>query len=346
MRGGLRLVLACVVAVACASCSSDDGSTTESSTSTADIVTPQLPTAITTEGAPSTPLARLRTATVDVDSPDWTAQLDGSLWVRLDSGHVVRVDPETAEVLADVRPSGASSFASCQAFGVSTDAVWACGKSLAQRIDPATNRVDETFDLDVSHLQGHAVFADDSMWLLAADGQSLIPIDSRTNEVGTPLPLDVACTDLAGSGVTVWAVCPWDEQVLAVDVRTGAVTHRLGLVGAAGIAVGDYLWVGAAAGLVQLDPGDESVEAVYDLGDVKALDVAEGAHATWVRTGWSRTGRGPTFLVGIDPAAHQVTSMVTAPDLLSGGTVQEIDGQIWTSAYDDGVLVRMDVPGR
>jgi hypothetical protein len=243
-----------------------------------------------------------------------------------------------------VKPRGSSPFAACQALGVSTDAVWACGKALVQRIDPTTNRVAQTFELDVSRLQGHAAFSDDKIWLLAADGQSLLPIDSATGEVGTPLPLDVPCADLAGSGETVWAVCPWDNQVLAVDVTTGSVTHRLGLAGAAGIALGDQLWVACAAGLVQLDPEDQSVEAVYDLGAVKALDVAEGAHATWVRTGWDRTEPGPTFLVGIDPVAHQVTSVVTAPEISSGGTAQEIDGQIWTSAYDDGRLVRLDIP--
>lgn len=336
----LRLTVACLLLTIFGGCVStaEDSSSNTPPPSDRNLVKPDLPVATDARHVGRTALADLETARVDVDSPDWMVELDGSLWVRLDSGHVVRIDPSKRVVEADIPPAGQSQFTTCQGLGSSPGAVWSCGKGVLQRIDTASNQTVARIGVDISHIQGRFVWADSQIWVLAADGRSLIPIDTRTNDEGNAIPLDVTCSDLDVSETLVWASCPLDDQVIAVDVTDGTVIHRIGLEGATQVAVADELWVVFADGVAQIDPQELTVDAVYDVGDVRTAGVSVGDTAVWIRTD------GGAFLLGINPKTHDIFARVTARDLPSGGNSMEIGGHIWASAYDDGVLVQLDIP--
>ena len=320
------------------SCSPDDSAGTVRDTAGAvATVAPELPTATTLAGAPRTPLSSLETARLTLDSPDWLTSAGGDLWVRLDGGDVVRVDPDRAETVATVPPMGNSQFAACQGLGAGA-AVWACGKAYVQRIDPRTSEVTEHFELEVSRSQGTIATADGKAWFLSGDGSSFLTVSEDTNEVSEPAPLGATCNDLASDGSTVWASCAADNAVLAIDAASGAVTRALTVDEPRRVAVGDYLWVSSAVGVVQVEPDDLSVKAVFDVGDVSTADVSESGDAAWVRTG------GGPFLVEIDPEQGTVVAVVTSGDLASGGNSLMIDGQLWATAYDDATLVRLTPP--
>lgn len=309
--------------------------------SSVDLVTPRLPAAISSDEAPTTPLAELETARIVLDSPDWTALEDGALWVRLDSGKIVRVDPRAAEVTAEVKATGNGQFAACQGFGSAPGTIWSCSPwGPLQRVDSTTNRTVESLAIEMSPRQGHLVMADSRLWVLTPDGRSMVPVDVATNEVGEPIALGAACTDLAAVASTVWAVCPWDDQVLGIDVEVREVVRGIQLDEPRQVAVADDLWISFAEGVGQIKLDDLSVTAVYDTGDGLPVGLAPGPHAVWVRTD------GGPFLVGIDPRAHEVFAVITARDLPSGGTSMEIGGEIWATAFDDGALVRLDPPSR
>ncbi len=93
-----------------------------------------------------------------------------------------------------------------------------------------------------------------------------------------------------------------------------------------------------AEGVAQIDPDTFDVESTYDIAVGYGSAVGVGETGAWVRTD------GGPFLTGIDPKAHQITSVVTARDLPSGGNVVEIDGALWATAFDDAALVRLDAP--
>ncbi len=38
-----------------------------------------------------------------IGGPDWLTEADGSLWVKVDDGRVVRIDPATNEVEAEIQ---------------------------------------------------------------------------------------------------------------------------------------------------------------------------------------------------------------------------------------------------
>jgi hypothetical protein len=343
MRRSLLCVLSALVVYLGVGCSSSgDGPPPDDIVdSSVDLIVPELPTAIGSDEAPITPLTELETARIELDSPDWMSYEDDSLWVRLDNGEIVRIDPTAAEVTAEVRATGNGQFSACQGFGSSPGAIWSCSPwGPLQRVDGTTGRTVANLPIEMSSRQGHLVVADSRLWVLTPDGTSLVPVDLATNKVGDPIQLGAACTDLAAADMTVWVVCPWDDQVLAVDLGSGEVTGGIQLDEPRQAAVANDLWVSFADGVGQIDLDDLSVTALYDTGGGDSSALAAGEGAVWVRTD------GGPFLIGIDPAAREIFAVVTARDLPSGGNSMAIDGEIWATAYDDATVVRLDPPPR
>ena len=108
-----------------------------------------------------------------------------------------------------------------------------------------------------------------------------------------------------GDDPLVWAICPFDNQVVRVDTSTGEVTGRLELIEPSHVAVGEDVWIGFKAGVAQIDPESLSVDAVYDV----QLNYG-GSMLVTDDSVWVRCGDGP-FLIGIDPTKQRITAIVT-----------------------------------
>jgi len=306
------------------------------------VETPKLPAPVSAADARSVQLATLETARLDLDSPDWLALAEGSLWVKLDPGTVVRVDPTKARVQKQVPPAdGPEDFSLCQGFGSSGDAVWSCTPyGSIERINASTSRVTDNFLIPMRHDQGRLVVAGGRLWTIAQSGDSIAGINLEDNELGAPIPMGASCTDLSAADPIVWAVCPAENQVLRVDTSTGEVTGRFGLPVPRSVSVRDDVWVTFEGGVAQVDPKTLSIEAVYDVPAGLGGAVWPGPDRVWVRCD------GGPFLVGIDPVAHRVVASVTANDLPSGGDVVGVGRQLWATAYNDGALVRLRPPAQ
>ncbi len=110
--------------------------------------------------------------------------------------------------------------------------------------------------------------------------------------------------------VAVYAVCPTDGRVLAVDVASGKVTGRRELADARVATISQRLWVGFADGLAQVDPSTLEVEAVYD--------------------------------VDLDPRRHRFLETFTSSAYRGGGDVLVTSDTLWTTSSDDGVLLQVN----
>jgi len=340
-------VVCWLLALSVAGCSEDAplsaGSTgqetTTSSTATPAVTTPKLPSPISTENSLIVPLTKLETARIDMNSPDWLAVAAGSLWVRLDSGNVVRVDPANATAEEEVPASGDEQFNICQAFGASEDSIFSCSPfGPLERISASTSRVTDELPIKMSRYQGHLVVASGRLWIISEAGDSMSGLNLEDNTLGEPIPFGSACADLAAEGSIVWAVCPWDNQVLRIDTSTSEVTGRLALREPWQVDVHDDVWIGFKGGVAQVDPETLSVDAVYDVQPDSGGAILADGRRTWVRCA------GGPFLVELDPVAQKVISTVTADDLRSGGNLAAIDGQLWATAYNDAALVRLRPP--
>ena len=317
------------------------GATTGSATPTsATAETPTLPTPVSAVGAPALPLGRVQTARLKFDSPDWMEVADEALWVKLDAGTVVRINPEKARVETRIKSRGPDQFELCQGFGTSGDSVWTCTPfGSIERIDASSNRVAERLQILMRRDQGHMVVASGRIWIATQSGDSIAGISLDDNQLGEDVSLGAFCNDLAAADPVIWAVCPGDNQVVRVDTAQGKVTARLeSFHFLGGSQWGTTCGSGSKGGVAQVDLETLSVEAVYDVRPGLGGSIWVGEDRVWVRSD------GGPFLTGIDPVDQRVVATITAPELPSGGNVVGIGDQLWATAYDDATVVRLRPP--
>jgi streptogramin lyase len=330
----LALLVAGVALIATGCGDDDDGSEATPATTTAESTESGLPEAITAEGAQSVDLADRLVNEITLPAPDWMVSAFDSLWVKLDNGDVVRIDPTSGKEIATIPPGGSASL--CQGIGSGDDAIWSCpGEGTIARIDPETNSVADEIRIDKLPDQGRLVSAAGRLWVLTKAGQQLTAVDERTGRPGENIALDGTCTDLASDGTTVWVMCAVDGRVLQVDAEAGELTGELALPDARVGAVGEDLWVGFESGVAQVDPAALEVIAVYDLYPTYGGAIFATDNDVWVRE------EGNHFLARIDPEEQAITETIEAPQLPSGGDVVVIGDSVWATAADDQALVEV-----
>ena len=340
MRRGASIVL---VGLAIGGCSDDSTTSTESDSTTAATSTtgePELPAAITAQGAERVSLDDVLQTELELpDEPDWMVDAFGSLWTIKGNGDIVRIDPDSGEVLAEISPPGDFDEPLCQGIGASEDAIWACPargdpEGRVVRIDPETNKVVSELKTRKMIDQGRLISAAGNLWLLGEGGDRLIGIDLKTEREAAEVKLGETCTDLAGGSTeTLFVMCPIDGHVLRVDPKTAEIVGEGEFPGVrTGWFNGD-LWVGFDEGTAQVDPESLEVEALYE-----TFPAFEGRVFATEDAVYTREGAGANFLTQIDPDSQQITEIVEAPKLKSGGDVLVIGDSVWTTTYDNSVV--------
>jgi streptogramin lyase len=333
----VSVVLAAVALIGCGG--DDDPAGDEAEANVSATAEAALPETITADDATRVELEdRLLTRLEIPNGPDWMVEAFDSLWVKRDDGAVVRVDPATSKIAAEIPPGpGSPSQHLCQGIGASGEAIWSCppGKEIV-RIDPETNEVTATVPINKLPDQGRIVSASDRVWVLTDSGAELTAIDPGDNKPIETVKLDGRCTELASGGSTVWAMCPFDDRVLRIDARSGEVGDTLELAGATNASVSDHLWVGFEGGVAQVDLDTLEVLAVYDVHPRYGGSIFTTPDAVWVRE------EGGEFLTRIDPMGQRIVEVIKAPELPSGGDVVQIADSVWATAYDDATLVELE----
>lgn len=311
---------------------------TDPSASAVPTLTPIPPTP-----ASIAPLDERTLATVSVDNPDTMVAAQGSLWVKTDDGRVVRVDPETNTVVADVKVDTTSDpYHYCQGLGTDGTAIWACSASGVEdertidvvRFDPATDSVVQTVEVGMIFDQFEMPFVADRIWVLTGTGDTLVGIDAATGDPTSSIELDARCTQLAEVAGSLMAACPSDDAILAIDPREGSVTQRVTLESPRFID-GDAngLWVVQERSIVRLDPG--TMDPVAEYGPFPGVfDLDASSDAVWVRHGIG-------FLFRIDPATGTVIEQIESSESLSPGSVLVFEDSVWATANDEGQLFRV-----
>ena len=268
-------------------------------------------------------------------NPDWMVAAFGSLWVKLDFGPVLRVDPVTAEIVAEVDVGGDL----CAGFGAAVEMIWTCFREtrdvppVLAVIDPETNTVISRLDVPKSGEQSRLVEADGRVWIITASNDQLMGVDIAGNTT-EPIDLGTPCSDLATDGETVYVTCAGSGLVLAVNPQTRTVSEVANLPGARAMAVGEDLFVGYNGGLAQIDRNTGRMIAVYEASPGTYGSVAINEDI-WV-------GRRSPKLTRVDPERHVITEVIDAPELSGrGGDVLALEDSIWMTSFDDNILVRI-----
>jgi hypothetical protein len=348
--GTVALMLASVIAVA--GCSSGGDSTTGAS-STVSSSTPTsadaplvnrdpLPEPIRND-APKHRLEDRLTAVQELPGdPDWLAMAAGHLWVKRDDGQVSQVDLRTAKPTGEWA-TGYSGLPACQGLAYDGSHLWSCaGENRLARHDPAPGGAADQFRVSRLGDQTRVVPSNDLLWVINAEATGLAGLNGDTGKVESTIELGTFCIDLArplaqDTG-TVYAICPTDGLVLAVDVAQERVTGRLRLNDARAATISDDLWVVFARGLAQIDPQSLQVIAVYNVNLGILGEIWADADDVWARA------PGKAMLTHIDPRQHRFVETLTSTAYPSGGDVLVVGDDLWTTASDDGVLLTIRLP--
>lgn len=261
--------------------------------------------------------------------PDWLVADDEGVWVKLDVGTVVLIDPATMSVVAEVEVE-APGLGVCQGVGIGFDALWTCSGTGVVRVDLASRAVVSRLELNKAYAQGHLVAAAGRLWVLTGGGDALVGVDPSTEQVATTFELPVRGTDLAADATGLWVISTPDDRVVHVDVDTGAILADTPVDNPVSITTTHGVWVAGSAESVRLDPMTGAVAQTIDAGAGSAGAIATDGTSVWVRNA-------DTFVTEFDGTSGDVLQICTT-DATSGGDMIHAFGQVWTTAFDDATL--------
>lgn len=228
---------------------------------------------------------------------------EGGVWVGVDGGRLLRLDPDSGEVIATIetasRPAPVDGSAPLPFTGDGTVWVQDLVNSVVSRIDPQSNEVTATVDLaaaGIGDAEG-AVIAGGLVWVNTCHG--VVSIDQQTLAVSDPIALD-------GCGTAI------------------------------GFADGS-LWVGLTGQrTARIDPIERDVEVILDVGPTDdAPFMATGGGAVWRPLTTSTIAR-------IDTSTNTVTEILDLgrSEQVAGFAVGH--GSLWAGDYARRSVLRID----
>jgi outer membrane protein assembly factor BamB len=337
-RGVARVRLACawvvVGAVVLAACGGKEPATTEPKAATTVTAAPK-------EVVAESTWSRGR---MKISFPDELAVVRDAVYVKTDDGHVVRINPATRTVGADVRiDTTTNPDEYCQGLGSDGQTLWACsaagdGTTDVVRLDPDTLEVLATVKVDKIFDQLTLPLSEGTLWVLSGTGDTLTAVDTASNRT-TAHPLGRSCLQAAATARVVYLTCLLSDEVLAVDTTTGKIIDKAAVADPVNVVADDEdVWVSGAEGIVRFSP-DLDPRSVYPgLVAGREGDLLLTEDALWIR-------QGPEFLSRIDTATDAVAARYAIDPVPSGGSLVAIGDEVWTTAYDDDLVLMVDAAG-
>lgn len=290
---------------------------------------------VTDQPQRTTPLAQVRDAAIALrGGPDWLTSYKGFVWVKRDDGFVTRLDPHSNKPRGEVR-ADTKSDQFCQGIGSGGGAVWSCSGSDVVRIDPTTVKVVASIPAGKVFDQGRLVVAAGHVWVLTGEGDRLTGIDTATNRAGPEITLPFKCGELGSGPDTLWVVCRQANKLVAIDVARRSIEGEVDVEApSAAVGTDTDAWVGSQRGLLRIDAQTLELVARFTNLNPEEGDLAVDGNDVWVRT---VNG----FLHRIDARSNVVAEQIRPESALSGGSLLVAEGSIWTTAFDDNIVLRL-----
>lgn len=311
MRGG-RLALVATLLVATSACAAPQGTSTLTAASSQSAV--------------------MSSVVLDQTSNS-IAIGEGAVWVRTLDDHILRIDPDSATVIATIKVGGGM-------YGnvaVGAGAVWVTGfdTNTVYRIDPATNEVSAEIEVGTNP-EGIAV-TPDAVWIANHRGGSLSRIDPATNTVVDTIVVGPkgpsGPKNIAVIGGDPWTPVPNSDMLVRVDPERHEAASQTFFSQLEGMFASDET-VFAITGS-EVAPVDVETEQVGSLFTPQFLPSEFGDSAFWaVADGklW-RLDEG-----SLEPM--QSWHVSDSPDAYAEVAIG--DGQVWLLFIDDDVVMQVD----
>lgn len=321
--GGVRTIAA--FAGLMASCTG--GSSDEVISPTTVVTGPVADSARPTTSAAAAPSL---TAIEIPDGPDWLVADERGVWVKLDGGSVVLIDPTNNRVVDEIEIGGDL----CQGLGAGEGMLWACtGRDIA-RVDLDVGEVAAVVPVGKAYSQGELVAADGMVWVLTGDGSTLASVAMGSDTIVGTWALPLRGNDMAIGAAGLWIVSNVDDAVIHFDVPTRTLGDPIEIANPVAIAVDDAAWVASGTSTVRIDPASGVVDLVVPTGVGSDGGLALAPDTVWIR-------HADSLLTSFDRTTGTILDTVTSERATKGGDVIYAFGSVWTSAYDDGLVFRL-----
>ncbi len=296
---------------------------------------------------------------------------EGAVWVAVTGepagpGTVLRIDPETDEIVASIPVDAVPGWEVGGAgMTIGAGSVWVTGSvedpsdppigtdAVLARIDPASNEV-STIPLG-GGTGGDVVVDENGVWVAVGDEEQgeLVRVDPSTNEIVARIPIPYKAEpyqDLRGvlavDGVILVSQLTFENgesAITAVDAVTNQVLGTSVLSIGALVAWNGEVWTDNGYELVRIDPRTGQL-----LGEAMQLPdaLAAGLLVTEDRGLWflgynGRTGEGPRTLSLFDPQTGGVQTFVDVPGIAPNAMAVG-PSSVWVLDYH-GTLTRIQL---
>jgi streptogramin lyase len=267
--------------------------------------------------------------------------VDGTLWIP-DSGHgkLIRYDTSARQVAAEIQvgdPSKAT-FGDPQVVAVAGDSIWVtqCAERKLSRVDPATNRIVDSIQLDV---EPYDIAIDgNTLWVTSFEPDQVLRVDAQTKEViaikdiGKPL-------GIALGGGAVWVAEHRQGNLVRIDPATNTIVERIQLPDGSTpenvIFADGSVWVANNLGrsISRVDP-QTNLQTVIALPQ-RSVHVSSGGGFIWVGLYPDQDAEIDlsTYKLGkVDTSNNQVLQVFDFPG--AGGSAYW-DGTLWIDNRND-----------
>ncbi len=271
--------------------------------------------------------------------PGWLETGFGSVWVtKIDSGAVLRIDPPTGRIIAQIRVGSHPDLA----IGIGMNSVWIVDtkdRTITQ-IDPMTNKVVGTIPAKITdETEGSIAIGAGSLWVLTnengTDSGTLSRLDPQSGKVIANIAVKPKSHAAIFAFGSVWVTSTGGGSVARVDPHTNAMTADIPVRAAPRFmaASDDGLWVLSQGdgSLARIDPLTNRVIATIEIGvPGEGGDLCIGEGYVWV----SAEG---VPLSQIDPRTNKLIRQYVGGekddtlrvDFGSAWIIDELKGQVW-----------------
>lgn len=276
---------------------------------------------------------------------------DGSIWeMSHRDTELYRIDPLTGDVLATID----IGLIGCGDLMANASAVYVTGCGVAPylvRVDTATNKVTATSSYEV----GPGGMAKGVLWApVGTSSPKLVPVNPTTlaQRPGVALPEFTMITGVVQAGDSLWAGDEANNIVyrIEIDRRKVIAAIPMPVEGDYGYLIKHdgapwYIDFGRTGTLVRIDPEDATTQVLTTTLDKPSeyWGIAASSSPSVPGHLWARSGDNHVWL--INTRADRIERTIELTPGGSGGDVQEHDGTLWVSAFDEEIIHRIPLPG-
>jgi DNA-binding beta-propeller fold protein YncE len=210
---------------------------------------------------------------------------DGAVWLGDARSTIYKVDPQTEQVVKEVRVELDQFSTAAWDLAVGEGAVWVVvGNKKLGRYSAMSGAEEATISLPSSSSRVLVAFG--FVWVAGTGNDELYRIDPATNQIVATVELRARPTALAAGEGAIWVFNEGDGTVQRIDGKSGQqlATLETDTVGRAGITFGGgFVWVGTTSGaIIQIDPRTNSVQGKFkaEAGDYFAIGY--GGNSLWM----------------------------------------------------------------